>query len=135
METEAALPWAGRGAVLVVDDEAEVREFIQTVLLSSGLEVVMAKDGVECMETFEARRQDIGLVLLDLTMPRMNGDEALRRLRELEAELPVILSSGYDEQEAFSRIRDSGPVVYLQKPYRAARLIRLVREQLGGEET
>jgi DNA-binding NarL/FixJ family response regulator len=74
---------------------------------------------------------EIGLVLLDLSMPGMPGDETLRRLREISPDIQVILSSGYSEAEATRRFTGLGLVGFIQKPYDAASLVEAVQEHLA----
>ncbi|TNE87410.1 MAG: PAS domain-containing protein [Deltaproteobacteria bacterium] len=130
-EEEEVNTWSGHGAVLVADDEDEVLDFIVQVLTRKGFSVITARDGAECIDKFVDNQDRIGLLVLDLTMPRKNGDEVLRAIRPLAPDLRVILSSGYDEQETTARFGDVGPAAFLQKPYRATQLVELVRQQLG----
>jgi signal transduction histidine kinase/CheY-like chemotaxis protein len=122
-----------RGAVLVADDEPAVLEFVADVLRTTGVEVLTARDGIECVDRFAERSGDIALVILDLTMPRLNGDETLRALRNIRTDVIVLLSSGYTEQEATSRFADEGLAGFLQKPYRARQLLARVRPLLGAD--
>jgi len=121
----------GRGVVLVVDDEESVRQLAVVALHYAGLEVLEASDGVEALRLVEEPSTHVDVVLLDMTMPNMDGEETYRRLRQLRPSLPVILSSGYNEQEATSRFTGKGLAGFLQKPYRAQELIECVRETLG----
>ena len=83
--------------VLVVDDEAYARRTARRVLESAGFEVLVASEGVEVVSVFTERRDDIRAVLLDLTMPRMDGAETFCRLRQLNFDITVILMSSYNE--------------------------------------
>ncbi len=112
--------------VLVVDDEPAVREFARAALEHGGYRVVEAVDGVAAVETFRALAADIDVVLLDLTMPRMNGEEALREIRRLRPTTPVVLSSGYNEVEATRRLVGRGRIEFIQKPYSVAELLKLL---------
>ncbi|MCO4743314.1 MAG: response regulator [Proteobacteria bacterium] len=123
--------WASQGAILVADDEPEVLDFIEAVLSRRGFEVLRARDGVECVEIYEEQRQRVSLVVLDMTMPRMNGKEALEAIRAVTPDIRVILSSGYDEQELAARLGDMSPAEFLQKPYRASQLTDLVKLMMG----
>ena len=93
---ETAFPdaWEGKGVVLLADDEAVVRDVGSEMLKSLGYTVVAARDGKEAVEVF-ASRDDISFVILDLTMPRMDGEECFRELRRLRPGVRVIMSSGY----------------------------------------
>jgi PAS domain S-box-containing protein len=108
---------AGGGTVLVVDDEADVRTVVTGMLRHLGFSTATAADGLEGADAFAARPDAFVAVVLDLTMPRMGGEEALRRIRRARADVPVLLMSGYDERDAVSRFLDGGPDAFLQKPF------------------
>ena len=123
-----------RGVVLVVDDEAVVRHVAQEALKRGGYSVWLAASGREAIEIFQENAARIDLVVLDLAMPVMGGEETLRALRRMQPGVRVIVSSGYDQKEAtrrFSGFRISG---FLQKPYSAARLTFLVGSVLKRSE-
>ena len=105
------------GRVLVVDDEPTLLETAQGMLESLGLRVVTAADGIQAMEVMAGPGADINLVLLDLTMPRMDGRQTLRALRQLNPSLPVILTSGYDPRQSPAEARDLDGRAFLRKPY------------------
>ena len=91
------------GTVLVVDDEPPVRMLAQQVLEEFGFGVLTAEDGLEAVETYRESGDAIDLILLDLTMPNMDGEQALRVIRELDPEVKVLLSSGYSRNETMKR--------------------------------
>jgi len=82
-----------------------------------GFEVLMAKDGKEAVEIFRERWQEIHLVLTDLTMPQLNGWDTLEALRRIRPDIPVILTSGYDQASALDPDRSERPQAFLNKPY------------------
>lgn len=123
---------SGRPTVLIVDDEPSVRGIARAALEYGGYQVVEANDGHEGVETFRALAGTIDLVLLDLTMPRLNGAEALTQMRAVRADTPVILSSGYNEVEATHRLVGRGNVDFLQKPYSVRDLLDLAARLLGA---
>ena len=114
------------GTVLVVDDEDVVRRTVKIALESKGFEVAVAENGREAIELLRQNSDRISLVLLDLTMPVMNGEETLERLREIRADVPVIISSGYSEAEARRRMGNMGALTFIQKPYTGARLVEAI---------
>ncbi|GEM_PF-1455074 len=123
--------------ILVVEDEAGIRDLAKTTLERAGCEVVTASNGREALEVFRASEERFSLVLLDLTMPVMGGEECLMELRALDPEIPIILSSGFSEQEVERRFREScreGRIRFLLKPYRARDLRMAVRGILAGPE-
>ncbi len=124
--TTTAPAWTGRGSVLVIDDEESVRITTSRMLQSLGLEVVCANNGREGMEVF-IKRPDFSAVLLDLTMPLMDGEETFRAMRKLRPETRVLLMSGFNEQEVMSRFSDKGIAGFVQKPFNVA----VLRRKLG----
>jgi CheY-like chemotaxis protein len=112
----------GKGTVLVVDDEESVRSVAEKMLRNLGFDVLTAVDGVEGLETLRAHEPSITGVLLDLTMPRMDGKEAFVRIREILPDLPVLLMSGYNQQEVQARFAGAGLAGFLQKPFTLASL-------------
>jgi two-component system cell cycle sensor histidine kinase/response regulator CckA len=129
--------WRGSGTVLVVDDEASIRTVARAMLERVGFKVLTACNGAEGIEAFRQHAEEIVAVVLDLTMPDMEGEEAYRELRRIRADVRVILSSGYNEQEATNRFLGEGLAGFIQKPYQAATLYAKLREALepGGKRT
>ncbi len=109
--------WRGSGTVLLVDDEAAVRGICRQMLEELGFDVLVADDGKEALEIF-IRHPEIVLVLLDLTMPNMDGISCLTELRNINSQTPVILSSGYNESEIVKKFGSIGVAGFVQKPYR-----------------
>jgi PAS domain S-box-containing protein len=127
-----ARPAAGTsGLVLVVDDEEGVRNVTRRILERAGFTVLTANDGRDGVELFRTRATEIRLVVLDVTMPRMGGEEAFHELRRIRADVPVILASGFSEQEATSRFAGKGLAGFLEKPFSPQTLLERVRETLG----
>ena len=127
---EPALPpsrVAGSGLVLVADDEPGIRDFARRVLERTGFEVIVAEDGLEAVEHVRAHQQELRLVLLDLTMPRLGGEEALSGMRTLGFVGPVIQWSGYALQEVAPDPRTP----FLRKPFSADELLAVVGKVLG----
>jgi CheY-like chemotaxis protein len=124
--------WTGSGTILVVDDEESVREVAEAHLRSMGFDVIHASDGLEALEQFKARRGTIRAVLMDLTMPHMDGTETFRELRRLDPQCPVVLTSGYNEQDAIQDFQGKGLAAFVQKPFQRADLVQALRRALGG---
>lgn len=124
---EASKSWRGEGAVLLVDDEETVLAVGKRLLEASGFSVFTARDGREALDVFKKHEEAIVLVLLDLTMPHMDGEETYRELRRLRHDVRVILSSGYNQQEVISRFSGKGLAGFIQKPYRLAELKEKIR--------
>jgi len=120
--------WRGEGLVLVVDDEEGIRDFARLTLERAGFRVIAAVDGLAGLDAFHEHREELRLVLLDLTMPRMGGEEALREMRALRPDVPVVLWSGYGQRD-----EPGDPAIpFLRKPFSARELVDKAREALGG---
>ena len=122
--------WRGSGTILVVEDEAGVREVAERMLQDFGLETIAAVDGRDALEIMDQVGDSVTAVLLDMSMPRMGGQETFRRLRERRPDLPVIMMSGYTEQTVAPQFTGSGPglTAFLQKPFLAEDLMEILRE-------
>ena len=118
------------GTVLVVDDESIIRDLARGALQGIGFRVLEARDGLEAVEFFEAGQESVDLVLLDMTMPRMGGAEAFRRIRTLSPRTRVLLTSGYTQKESLESLEDLPPDGFLQKPFRIRDLAGKAREVL-----
>jgi signal transduction histidine kinase len=120
--------WRTGGTVLVVDDETGVRDLVQAVLERAGMTVIIAADGDSAVETFRQRADEIRLLLVDLTMPGLDGREALEEMRKRRADVPAILMSGYSPMDL-----DRGSAqAFLQKPFTPDALRSIVKRVLEG---
>jgi len=128
---EASGKWRGTGTVLLVDDDESVRKVGRRMLEALGFSVLLADDGREAIEVFRARRSEISCVILDLTMPVMDGGEAFQELRGIDPDVVVLLSSGYNEQETMEQFEGSGPAGFIQKPYHVPLLEEKLRKVLS----
>jgi signal transduction histidine kinase len=128
---EPEIPSAFSGTVLLVDDEPVILESTAALLSMMGFSVITAMDGVDAVAQFEQAKHGIDLVLMDLTMPRMSGHEAFERMRALRADVPVILCSGYSEQDLTEEFRTQSATGFLQKPYHVTELKRAIHACLG----
>ncbi len=124
-------PSRSGGRILLVDDEDALRESIAEFLQILGFEVVEARDGIEAVTSFTGASPAFDLVIMDLTMPRMNGHEAFRAIHGQDPGVKVILSSGYAEHEATRHFIGEGLAAFLQKPYALKDLERLIGQVLG----
>ena len=122
--------WVGRGSILIVDDEDMVREVAQMMIESFGFTVLTASDGAEGVKIVQAG-EPLDAVLLDLTMPRLSGEETFREIHQLRPHLPVILVSGYNEQEVTDQFMGRGIAGFIQKPFQLAELRDKLRAVLG----
>jgi signal transduction histidine kinase len=129
-ETRVA-PQRGR-RVLVVDDEEPVRKSIARLLESARFDTVETSDGEAAIAAFEREHARIGLVLLDLTMPRMDGEVVFRRMHAIDPHVPVVLCTGRIDEDTATRLRAQGVVDILLKPFDRIQLIELVSRFVNG---
>jgi PAS domain S-box-containing protein len=122
--------WRGQGTILVVDDEQIVRDVSGVMLETFGFEVISAANGERAMAAYRRYRDSIRAVLLDMTMPVMNGEETFRALARINPKVKVVLCSGYTEHDATQRFAGRGLAGFLQKPFAAGDLIALMRRVL-----
>ena len=118
------------GRVLVIDDEATVRDAVIDILGLAGVDVIAAADGETGLALYQTHMADIFLVVLDLSMPGWSGEQTLRELRQVNPEVRIILSSGYNEIEATQRFVGKALTGFLQKPYSAETLLSAVKQHL-----
>ena len=112
--------------MLVADDEELVRNLATSMLEQMGFRVLAAVDGREAVELFDQHAEQVDIALLDLSMPGLDGEETLLKLRARRADLPIILSSGFgDVRKATAEARD---VAFLRKPYRLRELRETIQE-------
>jgi signal transduction histidine kinase/ABC-type amino acid transport substrate-binding protein/ActR/RegA family two-component response regulator len=120
-----------KATVLLVDDEEMIRDAASAVLEALGLSVITAADGREALGVIHREGTRVDLVLMDLTMPHMDGREAFQAIRHIHPRMPVILSSGYNEQESIQDFMGRGLAAFLQKPYTLNALEQTVLEVLA----
>jgi CheY-like chemotaxis protein len=124
-------PTHGR-TVLLVDDENMVLEVGRTILQRLGHAVVTAASGEEALAQFDQHRKTIGCVVLDLSMPGMDGKQAFKQLRAQSPHLPIIIASGLAADQVMGQFDDTPPTSVIQKPYQVADLSAKIQAILGG---
>lgn len=130
LETPPKPPPPHQPTVLVIDDELPVREAVSDILEVEGISVLSAANGLEGLTLFQAKQNEIDLILLDMQMPMMNGEQTLKALRQINPHVKIILSSGYSENDLISRIGDDELTTFLQKPYQIDKLIAKIGQIL-----
>ena len=121
----------GTGTVLLVDDEEVIREVGRDLLKAMGYRVLIARDGKEALEVYRKNRDDIEIVILDMVMPNMGGGEAYDRMKEIDPNVKVLLSSGYSIDGEATEILGRGCDDFIQKPFNMKELSAKIREILG----
>lgn len=126
--------WTGNGAglILIIDDEDAVREVAHDILQARGFRVITAENGLDGIAKYSEHAAEIDLILLDYSMPGLNGEETLNRLREINPEVKALLLSGYTEQEVINRFTGQKLAGFLQKPYSLKKLVELVKHNMAA---
>ena len=127
-EPSSLADWQGQGTILLVDDEESLIALGARMLEHLGITVLTAADGLQAVELYRERGKEIDLVLMDLTMPHMDGAEAFGELRRLNPDVCVVLASGYSHEDVASRFAGKGLDGVLQKPYTLAKLREALAE-------
>ena len=134
-EAPAALARAGTlqgsGTILVVDDEQIIRDMAKKALERHGYTVLLADSGAAAIDVFRRHPDSIALVVLDLSMPGMSGEETLPELRKIRPEFKVVVSSGYSESEAMPLFKGQEVSGFVQKPYTSSGIAEKVKTCLG----
>ncbi len=124
--------WEGRGTLLLVEDEAGARAVARGLAESLGFQVLEASNGLEAVAIFELRHKELAVVLMDLTMPHMDGRQAFLRMQGVDPKVPVVLTSGYSEQDVLADFMGKGLAGFLPKPYQSTQFTAVLRQALEG---
>lgn len=115
-QPKTAEPGGKKPQILVVDDEQATLGLVSRILSNADYEVTTAQSGFDCLDHFRQQAFQFDLVLLDLTMPFMDGEETFRRLRELRPDIPVVMCTGFIQNERLQRLLSEGLSGFLRKP-------------------
>jgi PAS domain S-box-containing protein len=126
------LPREFSGSILVVDDEDDVRNLCMAIAEFLGFDAVAAADGLEALQVFDDKSEEICLVILDMTMPNMDGLHTLRRLRQIRRDVKIILISGFSQEKVSEVFAGETPCAYLQKPFTVEELRSSIIHEMGG---
>ncbi|MCK4806258.1 MAG: PAS domain S-box protein [Candidatus Aegiribacteria sp.] len=122
--------WTGKGVILFADDEDTVLAVGRNMLEHLGFTVLSAEDGLQAVDLFRKNTKDIILVILDLTMPHLSGDEVYREIRRIHNDIPVIVSSGFSRKDVMHRFAGKHLAGFIQKPYRIEELSTVIKDVL-----
>jgi CheY-like chemotaxis protein len=125
-----ATTWRGVGTILLVDDEETIRSVTRRMLERAGFTVVTCDNGKEAIQLFKDLGDHLSCVLMDLTMPQMDGDVASHEMFRIRTDIPIILSSGYNSQDIKNRFAGTGLMSFIQKPYSMATLLETLHSVL-----
>jgi len=132
-ENETCGEWRGVGTVLIVDDEGTIRETAAMMLKGVGFDTLTAEDGEQGVDVYRKHQDKIVAVLLDMTMPKLDGKGCFRELRRINEDVRVVLSSGYNEQDTTNRFAGQGLAGFIQKPYTPEALWAKMKEVLDKD--
>jgi CheY-like chemotaxis protein len=132
VDVKIANPEGARELILIVDDEDFVTLLAQRVLTDEGYRVVTARDGFVALDIYKKLQNEIKLVILDFTMPIMDGSEVFSELRMINPQVPVVLSSGFTEQDKLKWMLAKGLRGFIPKPYTQQKLLLQVRSTLDA---
>lgn len=121
-------PIRGKGLILVVDDDRSIRITSKGVLEALGYNVMLAKDGLDGVTKYEERHDEIHMVILDLVMPRMKGDKAFQRMKEINPHCKAIVISGHIKEDSLDELFGDGVKGFIEKPFDVVALSELVNE-------
>jgi PAS domain S-box-containing protein len=121
----------GIGTILVIDDEEPIRQIARAILTRYGYSVLTAENGPQGIELLREHAAEVSLVLLDMTMPLLSGEETLHQLRAISPSVPIVLCSGYHEVEFEQRFAGQGAAGFIQKPFTAAYLAGRIKMALS----
>jgi PAS domain S-box-containing protein len=130
-EKRGELPRGNGELILVVDDEASIREVTRAILETLGYRVITANDGAEAVALYAQHREELGVVLMDMVMPIMDGQAAIRALFKVDPEVKVIAISGRGKNDKLTEVTGTDVCAFLLKPYTAETLLKTLREVLS----
>lgn len=122
--------YGGNEAILLVEDETDLRSLAKMQLESLGYKVFACQDGIEAIKTYKKKTDSIDLVLLDMIMPNMNGKEVFNKLKEINPDVKVVLTSGYSQEGKATDILKNGAISFLQKPFKLHDLSKIIDEAI-----
>ncbi len=120
----------GTETVLIIEDEELIREFLLLILVEKGYKVITAQDGEEGVKQYTQHKKEINVVVSDLGLPKVPGDEVFRRIKRINPQAKIILASGFIDPEVKSKIYSAGARQFIRKPYAPDELLRIIRYTL-----
>ena len=123
----------GTETILVVDDHETIWEFLIEALQKLGYTVILAENGLDCVEIYKGNPKMIDLILLDMVMPKLGGHDAFMQIKEIDPDVKCLLSSGYVSEEEVHSLLEHGARGFLPKPHRIKELATEIRRILDSE--
>ena len=131
--TDNVLP-RGNETILIVDDHETIWDFLIDALSELGYSVLLAENGLDAVEIYEANPHEIDLVVLDMIMPKAGGHETFIKLKAIDPNVKVLLSSGFVNENAVEDLLSQGACGFLPKPHRLPVVAKAIREVLDGKK-
>ena len=132
-EQGSQLP-GGPETILIVDDHETIWDFLITALQKLGYSVLLAENGLDAVELYQANPSEIDLVLLDMIMPKLGGHQTFLRLKAIDPEVKVLLSSGFVSEAEVQDLLAQGACGFIPKPHRLPVMARAIRDVLDGKQ-
>ncbi|MFA7257284.1 MAG: response regulator, partial [Kiritimatiellales bacterium] len=132
---EAGSEWRGYGTALVADDEEAIRNITAALLQRFGFRVITAADGFETVDLYTENAEQITLLLMDLNMPRLNGIEAVLRIRHINPKVPVLFMSGYPREQVMERFGRQPHTDFVRKPFQSSELLTGIRNVMEARRS
>lgn len=126
-------PVSGTGTILIIDDEEAIRDLLRDTLTGLGYRVIEASNGKEGVEVFNSKKNEIDLVILDLIMPVMGGEETLLKLREISPQVKILIATGYGVDESLQSIlKEKGISGFINKPFNITEISETIKNVMGN---
>lgn len=119
--------------ILIIDDAEDICTIVNNILQRVGFRVISAPDGLQGLKLFREYTEDISLVILDMTMPVMDGKKTFQELKLIKSDIPVIVTSGYNEEQAIKTMGVSNIAGFIQKPYKSNNLVKLIKKVIDRQ--
>ena len=123
----------GSETILIVDDQETIWDFLIEALQMLGYSVLLAENGADAVEIYEANPGAVDLVLMDMIMPKLGGSQAFGKIREIDPQAKILLSSGFVNEEDIQHLLKQGACGFLSKPHRLPVVVKAIRDALDGK--
>ena len=123
----------GSETILIVDDQETIWDFLIEALQMLGYSVLLAENGMDAVEIYEANPGAVDLVLMDMIMPKLGGSQAFVKIREIDPQAKILLSSGFVNEEDIQHLLKQGACGFLSKPHRLPVVVKAIRDVLDGK--
>ena len=123
----------GSETILIVDDQETIWDFLIEALQMLGYSVLLAENGMDAVEIYQSNPGAVDLVLMDMIMPKLGGSQAFVKIREIDPQAKILLSSGFVNEEDIQHLLQQGACGFLSKPHRLPVVVKAIRDALDGK--